>query len=138
MNGPGPEIGDTTETPVRGGRLPAPEVIGLVAAVIVLVVVGTSVLAGGGGTPSAVGPSPTATTTLPTIEPSATPPVDPSIVTLLGAINQKLVDYAEALQRELDRSKLQTAEVASLIRQVIPTVRLGADAVPKLRGFLGP
>jgi hypothetical protein len=112
--------------------------VGAVAAVIVLVVVGTSVLAGGGA-PSTVGPpSPSPTTARRSIEPSASPPVDPLVVDLLGALNQKLAAYAGELQHETDRSALRVAEVASLIRQVNATVRVGAEAVPKLGGFLGP
>jgi hypothetical protein len=138
VSGPEPQLGDETELPIGGSRGPAPELVGAALAVIVLAVVGTSVLAGGGGGPSAVGPSPAASTALRSVEPSPSPPVDPLVVELLGALNGKLVGYAGTLQREVDRSVLRTPDVASLIRQINATVRVGVEAVPKLGGSLGP
>jgi hypothetical protein len=104
--------------------------------VIVLAVVGTSVLAGG-GRPAVVAPSPTAEVSRAPLVPSAEPIVDPAVVSLLGALNGELVAGAEALKRELARTTLRTGDVAILIRQLNLKVGYGSDVVRQLGGALG-
>jgi hypothetical protein len=105
--------------------------------VVVLAVVGTSVIAGGAN-PGVVGPSAAASSAPPTIQPTVAPPVDPAVVHLLHELNQQLLGHSQALQRELARARLRTADVAALIRQVNTAVAVGENAVAGLGGFLGP
>jgi hypothetical protein len=120
----------------RAGRGPAPEIVGGALAVIVLAVVGTSVLAGG-GRPAVVAPTPTPLVSHPPVVATAAPIVDPAVVALLGALNGELVAGADALQRELGRTALRTADVALLIRQLNSKVAYGSDVVQQLGGALG-
>ena len=121
----------------RGGRGPAPEIVGGALAVIVLAVVGTSVLAGG-GRPAVVAPTPTPLVSHPPVVATVAPIVDPAVVALLGALNSELVAGADALHRELGRTALRTADVALLIRQLNSKVAYGSDVVQQLGGALGP
>jgi len=105
--------------------------------VIVLAVVGTSVLAGG-GRPAVVAPTPTPLVSHPPVVATVAPIVDPAVVALLGALNSELVAGADALHRELGRTALRTADVALLIRQLNSKVAYGSDVVQQLGGALGP
>lgn len=125
---------DTTD--VRPGRGPAPEIIGAAIAVIVLAVIGTAVLAGG-GRPAVAGPSSSPATAETSAAPTPELPVDPQVVALLHELNQELVASAQALQKELDRATLRTADVATEIRLINQRVAFGADKVKALGGALG-
>jgi hypothetical protein len=102
----------------------------------VLAVVGTSVLAGG-ARPALVGASPTPLASLVSAAPSQAFPVDPAVVALLHELNQELLGAAQTLQKELDRTTLRTAEVATQIRQINQRVAFGSDKVKALGGALG-
>jgi hypothetical protein len=136
VSGPVTDVGGFPEPQVKGSRGPAPEIVGAALAVIVLAVVATSVIAGG-SSPSVVGPSAAPSSSRPTVQPTVAPPVDPAVVHLLHELNQQLLGHSQALQRELDRARLRTADVAGLIRQVNTAVAVGENAVAGLGGFLG-
>jgi hypothetical protein len=131
----GPLPGQDAPT-ARGGRGPAPEIVGGALAVIVLAVVGTSVLAGG-GRPAVSEPPPSQVASSAPLVPTVAPIVDPAVVSLLGALNAELVTGADSLQRELDRASLRTADVNALIRQLNQKVGYGSDVVRQLGGALG-
>jgi Carbohydrate binding domain len=137
VSGPVTDVGGLPEPQIRGSRGPAPEIVGAALAVIVLAVVGTSVIAGG-ASPEVVGPSAAPSSSRPTVQPTVAPPVDPAVVHLLHELNQQLLGHSQALQRELARARLRTADVAALIRQVNTAVAVGENAVAGLGGFLGP
>ena len=137
MSGPVTDVEGFPEPQVRGSRGPAPEIVGAALAVIVLAVIATSVIAGGSSS-GVVGPSAAPSSSRPTIQPTVAPPVDPAVVHLLHELNQQLLGHSQALQRELDRARLRTADVAALIRQVNTAVAVGENAVAGLGGFLGP
>jgi carbohydrate binding protein with CBM4/9 domain len=137
VSGPVTDVGGIPEPQVRGSRGPAPEIVGAALAVIVLAVVGTSVIVGGSSS-GVVGPSAAPSSSRPTVQQTVAPPVDPAVVHLLHELNQQLLGHSQALQRELDRARLRTADVAALIRQVNTAVAVGENAVAGLGGFLGP
>ena len=131
-------IPDTSGQGIQGGRGPAPEIVGAALAVVVLAVVGTSILAGA-GRPAITTPSASPVASQPVVaEPSVAPPVDPGVVALLGSLNQQIAASGQALQKEVDRATLRTADVRSLIQQLNSKIALGAELVAKLGGFLGP
>jgi carbohydrate binding protein with CBM4/9 domain len=132
-----PDLRPDPERPIQGRRAPAPEIVGTALAVIMLAVIGTSVLAGATGQ-IPVGPSPSPGATRSPIVLATRPPVDPLVVDLLRALNQRLVSDSLSLQRELDRPNLRAAEVVSLIRQINAAVLFGTDRVSALGGYTGP
>jgi hypothetical protein len=91
----------------------------------------------GGGRPAIIVASPTPIVSRAPIVASPEPVVDPAVVQLLDALNGELVAGADALQRELARTTLRTADVASLIRQLNAKVAYGGDVVRQLGGALG-
>ena len=109
-------IPETSGQGIQGGRGPAPEIVGAALAVVVLAVIGTSILAGA-GRPAITTPTPSPVASQPVVVvPTVAPPVDPSVVALLGSLNQQIAATGQALQKEIDRATLRTADVRSLIQ----------------------
>ncbi len=117
-------------------RRPAPEFVAGVIAVIIVGVVGASALASGPARPSDLASPPAARSSPSSVVAPPTPVVDPSVVALLRALNERLDEYGRALD-EASSGPFRTADVASLIRQINSAVRLGIDQVSALRGALG-
>ncbi len=130
MTGPDPT------SDARPSRLPGPEIIGSGLAVVVAAILVSAALAQGPGNPSASGSPGPSVSVQPVPEPPQ-PIVRPAVVELLRALNEQLASHGATLQTELERTTLRTDEVASTIRQVNATVRIGSTAVLALDGALG-
>jgi hypothetical protein len=112
---------------------PGPEFFGGVLAVVVGVIVVGSTLAG--GSPSSPGPdSPraSATPTAPAMTPE--PLVDPTSVVVLRTLNARLAASREVLEVETARANLRTETVRNEIRLVNRTVPVGTDIATGLSG----
>jgi hypothetical protein len=75
----------------------------------------------------------------PSAEPTPTPspPVNPALVGLLRALNDRLAASADALEAERARVNLRTPDVQAMIRQVNNQVAAGTEAVRGLGAALG-
>ena len=125
------------QAPTLASRLPGPEILAGVLVVALVALVGSGIVAG--GEPNASGgasPSPVVSPTA--AVPTPSPIVDPSIVTLLGALNGRLADDARSLSQSLEVDPLSVGDVAATIRQVNATVAVAQGMIPALGGETGP
>ena len=111
----------------------------MIAVALVGIIATTAALAAsprpGGGTGS--GASPTPDLALQSSQPTPTPPVNPQVVDLLRALNERFAATGDALVAELRRARFRTPEVANLIREVNQRIGVGVEAVQALDGALG-
>lgn len=130
----------TLAGPVSGRRPPSPEVIGGVIAVALIGIIATTAALGaspGPGAGTGSGASPTPEVTIRSSEPTPKPPVNPQVVDLLRALNERFAATGDALVAELRRARFRTPEVANLIREVNQRIGVGVEAVQALDGALG-
>ena len=126
----------------RRPRPPSPEFIGGVSAVVIILLIATTALAASRGlgspaTPAGASDAPPSQAVASAV-PTPTPPVDPGVVKFLRSLNEQLAVNGEALQNEIDRSRLRIDEVQTLIRGVNSRAAVGSEVVAGLGGKLGP
>jgi hypothetical protein len=119
------------ERPARRERIRAPESIAAGLSVLVLVAAVTVGPLGGGASAPSPSPSGSAPASASPV-PQATPGVDPTVVEVLTAINDRLAAIGTRLDALAAAGSPSSAEIATAIRELNATARNGRGLIPQL------